>query len=188
MFAYLFWHIPKPGVSVEAYEEDLGAFGRGLLGCGCPGLQSAASFRVSAVPWLGDQDGYEDWAIVDELSVLERLNVVAVSDAMAPLHGRVANAMGAGYGGLYYRLWGELAPQESDAAQWITRPRGITFGPVLREIADSAGQPVSVWRRFMVLGPGREFLMLGRQPLSLRLPPDWDAHTVRRSALQTARA
>ncbi|MBN8920234.1 MAG: hypothetical protein J0H62_06000, partial [Rhizobiales bacterium] len=173
----------KPGVSVEAYEKDLGAFTRGLLNCGCPGLRSASSFRISAVPWLGDRDGYEDWAIVDELGVLERLNVAAVSGAMAPLHGRVADAMNAGHGGVYYRLWGELAPPDAGAAQWITRPRGVTYGPILQAIAESAGQPVSVWRRFMVLGPGREFLVLGETALSLRLPPDWAAHPVRRSTV-----
>ncbi|HET7851084.1 MAG TPA: hypothetical protein VFL51_18705 [Pseudolabrys sp.] len=186
MFAYLFWHTPKPDVPAAGYEQDLAAFGKELLKCGCAGLRGTASFRISAVPWLDGQSGYEDWALVDGPGVLERLNTAAVSGAMAPLHGRVAEAMALGHGGLYQHLWGDLAPFAADAAQWLTRPRGIAFHPVLEEITRSAGQPVSVWRRFMVLGPGKEFLVLGRDPLRLQLPQAWEAHSVRRSTVATA--
>lgn len=180
MFAYLFWHTPKPGVSAADYEDGLAGFAQGLRATGCVGLESAASFRISPVPWLGAGDGYEDWALVAGPGVLEALNSAAVSGPMAALHGRVADAMDVGHGGLYYRLWGDVSPLEASAGQWLTRPRGIAFRPVLEEIARSAGQPVSVWRRFMVLGPGREFLVLGRDPLALALPPGWDGHAVRR--------
>jgi hypothetical protein len=183
MFAYLFWHAPKTDVSTAAYESGLAAFAKGLLACGCAGLQGAASFRISAVPWLDNRNGYEDWALIDGPGVLESVNVAAVSSAMATLHGSVAEAMDIGHGGLYYRLSGDVAPQDAAGGSWLTRPRGINFRPVLQQITETAGQPVSVWRRFMVLGPGREFLVLGRDPLSLRLPPDWEAHAVRRSAV-----
>jgi hypothetical protein len=138
------------------------------------------------VPWLADQSGYEDWALIDGPGVLETVNTAAVSGAMAPLHGRVADAMALGHGGLYYHLSGHLAPFSADSAQWLTRPRGIAFRPVLEEIVGSAGQPVSVWRRFMVLGPGKEFLVLGRDPLRLTLSQGWEAHSVRRVPVGTA--
>lgn len=186
MFAYVFWHTLKPGLPAADYEYNLAAFGKALVGCGCAGLKSAASFRISAVPWLDGQAGYEDWAIVEAPGVLEAVNTAAVSSAMAPLHGRVADAMALGHGGLYYHLWGDLAPFSADAMQWLTRPRGIAFRPVLEDITRSAGQPVSVWRRFMVLGPGREFLVLGRDPLRLQPPQGWEAHIVRRSVVRTA--
>lgn len=186
MFAYVFWHTLKPGRSAADYEQGLAAFGKGLLACGCAGLRSAGSFRISAVPWLDGQPGYEDWALVDGPGVLEAVNTAAVSGAMAPLHGRVAEAMALGHGGLYAHLWGDLAPFSADAAQWLTRPRGIAFRPVLEEITRAAGQPLSVWRRFMVLGPGKEFLVLGRDPLRLRLPQGWEAHGVQRSAIAAA--
>ncbi|HEX5420999.1 MAG TPA: hypothetical protein VFY39_13450 [Gammaproteobacteria bacterium] len=186
MFAYLFWHTLKPGLPSADYEQGLAAFGKALLECGCAGLRGTGSFRISEVPWLDGQAGYEDWALVDGPGTLEAVNVAAVSGAMAPLHGRVANAMGIGHGGLYDHLWGDLAPFSADAAQWLTRPRGIEFRPVLEAITRSAGQPVSVWRRFMVLGPGKEFLVLGRDPLRLQLPPGWQAHGVRRSAVSRA--
>jgi hypothetical protein len=186
MFAYVFWHTLKPGLPAADYEQGLATFGKELLKCGCAGLKGTGSFRISAVPWLDGQDGYEDWALVDGPGTLAALNVAAVSGAMAPLHGRVANMMGIGHGGLYDHLWGDLAPFSADAAQWLTRPRGIEFRPVLEAITRSAGQPVSVWRRFMVLGPGKEFLVLGRDPLRLQLPPGWEAHSVRRSAVSAA--
>jgi hypothetical protein len=188
MFAYVFWHTLKPGLPAADYEEGLAAFAKGLVGCGCAGLKGAGSFRITAVPWLDGQAGYEDWALIEGPAVLEAVNGAAVSGAMAPLHGRVAEAMDLGHGGLYYHLWGDLAPFSADAAQWLTRPRGIAFRPPLEEITRSAGQPVSVWRRFMVLGPGREFLVLGHDPLKLQLPPGWEAHGVRRSAIASAPA
>jgi hypothetical protein len=186
MFAYVFWHTLKPGLSAADYEQGLAEFGKALLKCDCAGLRSAGSFRISAVPWLADQAGYEDWAIIDGPGVLETVNTAAVSGAMAPLHGRVADAMALGHGGLYQHLWGEFAPFSADAAQWLTRPRGIAYRPVLEDITRSAGQPVSVWRRFMVLGPGKEFLVLGRDPLRLQVPQGWEAHGVRRSTVATA--
>ncbi len=186
MFAYVFWHTLRPGLSDADYEQGLAAFAEGMMKSGCAGLRSTASFRISAMPWLDGQPGYEDWALVESPGVLEAVNTAAVSGAMAPLHGRVADAMALGHGGLYYHLWGDLAPFAADAAQWLTRPRGIAFRPVLEEITRSAGQPVSVWRRFMVLGPGKEFVVLGRDPLRLQLPAGWEAHSVRRSAVGTA--
>ncbi len=186
MFAYVFWHTLKPGLSAADYEQGLAEFGKALLKCDCAGLRSAGSFRISAVPWLADQAGYEDWAIIDGPGILETVNTAAVSGAMAPLHGRVADAMALGHGGLYQHLWGEFAPFSADAAQWLTRPRGIAYRPVLEDITRSAGQPVSVWRRFMVLGPGKEFLVLGRDPLRLQVPQGWEAHGVRRSTVAAA--
>jgi len=186
MFAYMFWHTLKSGLPATDYEQGLAAFGKALMGCGCAGLKSTASFRISAVPWLDGQAGYEDWAIIEGPGVLETVNTAAVTGAMAPLHGRVAEAMALGHGGLHYHLWGDLAPFSADAALWLTRPRGIAFQPALEAITRSAGQPVSVWRRFMVLGPGWEFLVLGRDPLRLTVPPGWQAHSVRRSVVGTA--
>ena len=183
MLAYLFWHTRKPEIPQADYEAGLGTFALALNASGCDGLRSAMSFRISGVPWLDGRAGYEDWVLVDDSGVLERLNVAAVSGAMTAPHSRVAEMMDAGHGGLYYHLAGELLPQEAGAAAWLTRPRGIDYRPPLADIAASARQTVSVWRRFMVLGPGREFLVLARGPLALTLPPRWQALHVERSTV-----
>lgn len=183
MLAYLFWHTPKPEARQSEYEESLIGFARALAGTGCAGVRAVSNFRVSAVPWLGDRAGYEDWVVVEGPSALADLNTVAVSGPMAAPHARVAQMMEVGHGGLHYHLWGDLAPQAADEAHWLSRPRGIDFRPVLRKITDGANQPVSVWRRFMVLGPATEFLVLGKRPLALKVPDGWQAHRVQRTAL-----
>jgi hypothetical protein len=183
MLAYLFWHTPKPDVAIAGYERDLVAFSRALSGLDCPGLRRIASFRISAVPWLGDAPGYEDWATVDGASALETLNARAVAGAMAAPHAAVAGRMGVGHGGVYYHLWGDLDPHAAERAEWLTRPRGIEFRPVLEAMTNAAAGPVGVWRRFMVLGPGWEFVVLGDAALALRIPDGWSAHRVTRTVV-----
>jgi hypothetical protein len=183
MLAYLFWHTPAPTVARANYERDLLAFSRALSDLNCPGVRRITSFRTSTVPWLDDPSGYEDWATIDGSCALETLNEQAVSGRMAALHGAIARQMGAGYGGIYYHLWGNMDPHIAERAQWLCRPRGIEFRPVLEGISETATAPVSVWRRFMVLGPGLEFVILGNASLELRIPDGWAAHRVTRTVL-----
>lgn len=183
MLAYLFWHIPKPTVARADYERNLLAFSRALSGLNCPGVRQVTSFRTSAVPWLDDSSGYEDWATIDSSCALETLNEQAVSGHMAAPHGTVAQQMGAGYGGVYYHLWGDMDPHVAERAQWLSRPRGIEFRPVLEGISETARGPVSVWRRFMVLGPGLEFVILGNASLELQIPNGWAVHRVTRTVV-----
>jgi hypothetical protein len=183
VLAYLFWHTPKPTVARDDYEHNLVAFSRALSGLNCPGVRRITSFRISAVPWLDDTAGYEDWATIDGASALETLNEQAVAGPMAAVHGTVAQQMEVGYGGVYYHLWGDMDPHVAERAQWLSRPRGIAFRPVLDAISDTASGPVSIWRRFMVLGPGSEFVVLGDGTLELRIPEGWASHPVTRTVV-----
>jgi hypothetical protein len=183
VLAYLFWHVPKPTVARNDYERNLVAFSRALSGLNCPGLGRITSFRTSAVPWLGNATGYEDWATIDGASALEILNERAVAGPVAEPHGAVAEQMGEGYGGVYYHLWGDMDPHAAERAQWLTRPRGISFRPVLEGMTNAAVGPVSVWRRFMVLGPGSEFVVLGGASFELQVPDGWSAHRVTRTTV-----
>lgn len=183
MLAYVFWHTRSETTSREDYERNLLAFYDALGRVDCSGLRGSASFRISSLPWMKGQPGYEDWTIVDGAWVLDDLNSRAVAGAMAAMHAPIAQQMESGFGGLYYHLWGDLEPFRADRAEWLSRPRGIQFLPVLESIAQSAKEPVSVWRRFMVLGPGTEFVILGRAPLTLQLPDGWQANAVSRTFL-----
>ena len=183
MLAYLFWHMPKPTVATADYERDLIAFSHALSDLNCRGVRRITSFRTSAVPWLDNAAGYEDWVTIDSSSALETLNEQAVAGHMAAVHGTVAQQMGVGYGGVYYHLWGDMDPHVAERAQWLSRPRGIEFRPVLEAISDTAIGPVSVWRRFMVLGPGSEFVALGDGSLELRILEGWAAHPVTRTVV-----
>ena len=183
MLAYLFWHTPKEAKPRHRYERDLSEFYGALRQVGCPGVGRSDSFRISSLPWLDGQPGYEDWTLVDGAWALEDLNGRAAAGSMQRVHAAIAGDMDTGYGGLYYHLWGELRPHEAQWAYWLSRPRGIEFRPVLEKIAQSAGAPVAVWRRFMVLGPGTEFVILGRELRALEIPEDWRVNVVQRSAV-----
>lgn len=186
MMAYVFWHTRSEATPQEAYERNLSAFYDALGKLDCPGVKDSAAFRISSLPWMKEQRGYEDWAVIDGAWVLEDLNAKAVAGSMASVHASIARQMNQGNGGLYYHLSGDLEPRRANRAQWLTRPRGVQFRPALEEIERSAEISVSVWRRFMVLGPGPEFIVFGSGPLALQLPAGWQMHPVDRTILPAA--
>jgi hypothetical protein len=181
--AYVFWHTRSESIPQEAYEKNLLAFYDALIQVNCPGVGHSATFRVSSLPWSKEQHGYEDWTIVDGSWALEDLNTKAVAGPTAAAHSLIAQEMNSGHGGLYYHLWGGLEPHLADRAQWLSRPRGIQFRPALERIAQSANTTVSIWRRFMVLGPGAEFIIFGPAPLAIEIPAGWQTHAVDRTIL-----
>lgn len=183
MLAYVFWHTCSPVASRERYERNLVAFYSALKRADCPGVRQAETSRITSVPWSYDEVGYEDWTIVEGSWALEALNARAVAGAMETPHSEVAQVMGDGNGGVYYYLWGDVEPHRADCALWLSRPRGIKFRAPLEKIAVSTGRQVSVWRRFMVLGPGPEFIVFGHAPLSPELPEGWQMHSVERALL-----
>ena len=137
------------------------------------------------MPWAEENGGYEDWAVIEGTWVLEGLNAKAVQGSMEAPHAHIAQLMENGAGGVYYHLWGEFEPHRADRAQWLSRQRGIHFRPLLEKIAESARTPVSVWRRFMVLGPGPEFIIFGPAPLNIEVPQGWQTRGVERTVLPT---
>ena len=185
MLAYVFWHARFEAISRESYESNLLAFYDALGRVNCPGVRHSATFRISSVPWSEGRGGHEDWTIIDGTWALEELNTKAVTGSISAAHSSIAKQMENGHGGLYYHLWGELEPHLVNRAQWLSRPRGIQFRPVLERITQSANTPISVWRRFMVLGPGAEFIIFGPAPLALHIPAGWQTHAVDRTALST---
>ena len=127
MMAYVFWHTRSEATPQETYERDLLAFYDALGKVDCPGVRRSATFRISSVPWMKEQRGYEDWAVIDGAWVLEGLNTKAIVGSMAPVHASIAQQMDQGNGGLYYHLSGDLEPHRANRAQWLTRPRECSF-------------------------------------------------------------
>lgn len=183
MFAYVFWHTRSDAAPQETYEQNLLTFYDALKKVDCLGVHHTATFRISSLPWSRQQSGYEDWANIEGPWALDALNQNAVQGSMERPHTQIAHLMDSGNGGIYYHLWGDLEPYRANRAQWVTRPRGIQFRQPLKKIADSARMPISVWRRFMVLGPGPEFIIFGSAPLILELQDAWQAHAVDRVIL-----
>jgi hypothetical protein len=182
MFAYVFWHTRSEVTSQVVYEHNLLMFYDALGRVDCPGVRQSATFRISSLPWLKEQCGYEDWTVIDGTWVLDDLNTKAIAGPMAAVHSAIAQHMDSGKGGLYYHLSGDLEPHWANRAQWLSRPRGIQFRPALEKIVQGAGK-VSVWRRFMVLGPGPEFIIFGLAPLALQTPVGWQMRAVDRTVL-----
>ena len=77
MIAHLFWHRAYPTTTVEQYEEALMRFQQRLGQQQPPGFGGGASFRVAALPWLGNRLGYEDWCLLDGSWALDPLNAFA---------------------------------------------------------------------------------------------------------------
>ena len=148
-----------------------------------PGIDSG----ISAIPWLDDRAGYEDWNLVEASWALDPLNRFAVTGPMEAAHGRIAGLMDVGHGGLYQLVLGDGRLPDRSRVCWLSRPRGVPdHGAVLEDICGRAGAATSCWRRQMVLGPAPEFAIVGGADLRLDLPEGWDGLYVDRERLSSA--
>jgi hypothetical protein len=86
MLAYLFWHRPYSTTTTKQYEEALLRFQQHLRQQDPPGFRGSASFRVAALPWLGNRAGYEDWCLLDGSWALDPLNSFAVAGPVTSAH------------------------------------------------------------------------------------------------------
>jgi hypothetical protein len=156
MLAYLFWHQPAENTPRQNYEQALVGFHRRLREVPVAGFVASGTARVRGLPWMPG-DGYEDWYAVDDYTALGVLNDAAVDASHLDAHDLVAHAARFGAGGLYVLEQGEIAAPPRRCV-WLTKPVAVGY-PSFREqlAAHTAGEPVSVWRRQMVLGPSPEF-------------------------------
>ncbi len=74
MLAYLFWHVPLPGVDTRDYEAALLDFQAELARAPPAGLESCMTYQISETPWLSGRKGYEDWYFMKSGAALELLN------------------------------------------------------------------------------------------------------------------
>ena len=74
-------------------------------------------------------------------------------------------------------VWGEpLLPKRSTAV-WLTRPRGIQWRTTLDALQLTG---TTLWRRQMVLGPGKEFALIAPPGLNVGAPVGWSALAIER--------
>jgi hypothetical protein len=144
VLAYVFWHRPRAGVEIAAYEEAQRSFHASLE-------MTSASFRVAELPF-GDGGGYEDWYLVADWSGLGALNEAAVDGPRRAPHDRVAEMSVEGWGAVYSLLRG---PAEiPDGARWREKPRDRSYEEFVATLPQA-----TVWQRQMVLGPGPELCL-----------------------------
>jgi hypothetical protein len=185
MLAYLFWHRPYSTTTAKQYEEALLRFQQHLRQQDPPGFRGSASFRVAALPWLGNRAGYEDWCLLDGSWALDPLNSFAVAGPLTSAHDAAAAQMEEGYGGLYALVWGEPVLAERSTAIWLTRPRGIQWRLVLDTVRQQFPQ-TTLWRRQMVLGPGKEFALMVPPGVNVATPSGWSALAIERVRIDVA--
>jgi hypothetical protein len=161
-------------------------------------VDERAGASVDESPGSSEDEGagvpaYEDWYLVEDYAALGVLNEAAVARGHRTVHDDLARRFGAGAGGLYGLVEGELAPGldsigEASIAVWVARTPGAprrALGELLGDGMDPGR--ASLWRRQLVLGPAPEFCLLALEPpagvAATRLPDGWTARTLEREAL-----
>lgn len=212
MLAYVFWHRPREGTATDSYEQAEIAFHRSLAHNRPAGLRGSAVFRVAELPWLtaptlvaGEPQagvagqsqvgaaGYEDWYLVEDYTALGVLNEAAVGRGHRSVHDELAHRFGAGAGGLYGLVEGELAPGldsigGASIAVWVARTPGVERRPLGELLGDGMDpRHASLWRRQLVFGPAPEFCLLAPEPsagvAATRLPEGWSASVLARTTI-----
>ena len=172
-------HASNGRFAIFLYEESLLRFQQRLGQQQPPGFGGSASFRVAALPWLGNRPGYEDWCLLDGSWALDPLNAFAVAGPVMSAHDSAAAQMEEGHGGLNGLVWGEPFLSERSTAVWLTRPRGIEWRPVLEAMRQQLPQ-TTLWRRQMVLGPGKGVCSHRAAGLDVAAPAGWSALAIER--------
>lgn len=162
MLAYVFWHWPRPTLSIADYEARQRGFHEALRRAPSPGFVRSFTHWISGAPWANaGGPAYEDWYLVESSAALDPLNDAAVSASRQQPHDRAAAGAAGGTAGLY-RLRGGVDVERPSHATWFGKPDGLSYPEffALLEPVIAAGD-VGFWMRQMTLGPATECCILG---------------------------
>jgi hypothetical protein len=173
VLAYVFWHVPGPGVATADYEARLAAFHAALRGERPPGLGLTGTVGLDAIPWLGGAAGYEDWYLVDDFAALGVLNAAAVTGAPRAPHDAAAAVARSGVAGVMGHVSGPLLPERPGWAAWLSKPAGTGYDAFHAALWEALGNDASAWQRQMTLGPASEYCVVA--PAARELP--WAARS-----------
>ena len=171
MLAYVFWHWPRHGVDLAAYERGLVAFQEVLRERGPAGFAGAAVFRVRDAPWADDgRPAYEDWYLLEGSATLDVINDAAVTGACQAHHDGVAQLAAGGTAGLYRLRDGARDLREARVAHWLSKPDGVSYVEYCDAIAPHLDDHAGLWGRQLVLGPTPEFCLMAPETVSVPYP------------------
>lgn len=161
MIAYVFWHSPRPEVSIETYEKAHRGFLESLAGTPPTGLRRATVFRVDSAPWLlSKTQVFEDWYLLDGSEALDVLNDAAIAGRTGAAHDQTAPMAANGTAGLYRLRLGTVAPTPPAHAYWFAKPEGMNYSAFFKSLEHLCDRPgTALWGRQMVLGPTPEFCL-----------------------------
>ena len=169
LMAYVFWHWPRPEISLELYERKLVLFQNTLTSSEPDGLVEALSFRVNGLPW-GPKEGkaYEDWYVLRDFAALGTINEFAVSGESREPHDSIAKDYMKGAGGVFKLITGDLRLREARFETWVEKQVGPSYQSYYEEVGRHADWMHSdLWRRQLVLGPSAQFCIHSDGPLNL---------------------
>jgi hypothetical protein len=182
MLAYVFWHRPRPDISIDEYESRLRAFHEDLQWTPPPGLRTSLTWQIDGAIWLPEGSGYEDWYLLEDSAALDVLNERAVSGPLGRVHDAIASLAAHGTAGLYQPRHPLKGQAKARTAVWFGKPAGMDYDTLYREIEALPGTANGeLWRRMMTLGPTPEFCLLADDAPAL--PPAWEPITVERAAI-----
>lgn len=171
MLAYVFWHLPRPGIASQDYESAHHAFHDALWQAPIPALRGLRVHQLARIPWLApEQPGYEDWHLVDSSAALDELNEQAVTRARQLPHERVAAMAASGTAGLYALRSG--APIEPTHAYWLSKPAGMSYATFDASLKPWVDRGACLWGRRMTLGPTPEFCLQATEEWTLPHPAE----------------
>lgn len=175
MLAYVFWHVPRPGVAAREYESLHQAFHDALWQEPMRGFAGVRVFRLARIPWLlPPGPGYEDWHLIADAAALDGLNEAAVTSARRLPHDRVAAQAAAGTAGLYALRLGSL--MQPAVACWMSKPTGMSYADFDASFQPFIARGCCLWGRRMTLGPTPEFCL--QAPEALEPPHPSETLTV----------
>lgn len=157
MLAYVFWHVPRPGIAARDYESAHREFHDVLWKSKVAGLIGLRVFRLAAIPWLGGKPGYEDWHLLENSAGLDVLNGAAISQARQLPHDRIAAMAADGTAGLFGLRLGSL--NDVSEAYWMSKPAGMSYREFDSSLKSHIDAGDCLWGRSMTLGPTPEFCL-----------------------------
>jgi hypothetical protein len=188
MLAYLFWHRAADGVAAEAYEWAIIRFHRSLAAHPPVGFVRSVCLRAPALTWLGGEDGYEDWYVVEDFAAIGILNEAAVGRRHLTAHDEAARRAGPGTGAIFRLLEGAATPALARVAVWVDKPRGVESPMLAALLGDGLDAThAGLWQRQLSLGPAPEYCVLAAEVpagvATTRLARGWSAITAAREPL-----